>query len=281
MISFVFAWELEDVPQNFKDADIIHLYKKKGSQPDCNNRRGISLLSVAGKIMARVLLDRLVSNFSESILPESQCGCRSGRGTSDMIFSARQLQEKCREQHMHLYMVFIDLVKAFDSVDRTGLWKVLLRLGCPVKIVNLINAFHTGMMACVVEDGSKSEMFAVNNGVKQGCVLAPTLFSILFSVVLNDTFKNIREGVRNEFRTTGGAFNLRRLQAKTKVSKSLLRELLFADYCAFVGHTYEDIQHIVKCLDRSTKRFGLSISVKITEVLFNHVEAQTTTLLQL
>ena len=59
-----------------------------------------------------------------------------------------------------------------------------LRLGCPVKIVNLIKAFHTGMMACVVEDGSKSEMFAVNNGVKQGCVLAPTLFSILFSVVL-------------------------------------------------------------------------------------------------
>ena len=115
-------------------------------------------------------------------------------------------------------MVFIDLVKAFDSVDRTALWKVLLRLGCPVKIVNLIKAFHTGTMACVVEDGSKSEMFAVNNGVKQGCVLAPTLFSILFSVVLNDAFKNIREGVRVEFRTTGGVFNLRRLQAKTKVS---------------------------------------------------------------
>ena len=119
------CWELEDVPQNSKDANIIHLYKKKGSQSDCNNHRGISLLSVAGKIMARVLLDRLVSNFSESILPESQCGFRSGHGTSDMIFSARQLQEKCREQHMDLVMVFIDLVKAFDSVDRTGLWKVL------------------------------------------------------------------------------------------------------------------------------------------------------------
>ena len=262
------CWELEDVPQNFKDANIIHLYKKKGSQSDCNNHRGISLLSVAVKIMARVLLDRLVSNFSESIFPESQCGFRSGRGTFDMIFSARQLQEKCREQHMDLFMVFIDLVKAFDSVDRTGLWKLLLRLGCPVKIVNLIKAFHTGMMACVVEDGSKSEMFAVNNGVKQGCVLAPTLFSILFSVVLNDAFKNIREGVRVEFRTTGGVLNLRRLQAKTKVSKSLLRELLFADDCALVGHTYEDIQHIVNCLDRSTKRFGLSISLKKTEVLF-------------
>ena len=138
------------------------------------------MLSVAGKIIARILLDRLVSNVSESIIPKSQCGFCSGRGTSDMIFSARQLQEKCREQHMDLFMVFIDLVKAFDSVDRTGLWKVLLRLGCPVKIVNLIKVFHTGMMACVVEEGSKSEMFAVNNGVKQGCVLAPTLLAFCF-----------------------------------------------------------------------------------------------------
>ncbi|XP_062510001.1 uncharacterized protein LOC134186100 [Corticium candelabrum] len=53
-----------------------------------------------------------------------------------------------------------------------------------------------------------------------------------------------------------------------QVSKTLLRELLFADDCALVGHTYEDIQHIVNCLDRSTKRFGLSISLKKTEVLF-------------
>ena len=79
---------------------------------------------------------------------------------------------------------------ACTSLIHFNLFHVQVSLLC-----NLIKAFHTGMMACVVEDGSKSEMFAVNNGVKQGCVLAPTLFSILFSVVLNDAFKNIREGV--------------------------------------------------------------------------------------
>ena len=49
----------------------------------------------------------------------------------DMIFTARQVQEKCREQHQDLYMIFVDLTKAFDSVNRQGLWQVLRKIGCP------------------------------------------------------------------------------------------------------------------------------------------------------
>jgi hypothetical protein len=115
------CWRQEKVPKQFKDANKIHLDKRKGDRSDCSNHRGISLLSVAGKIMAGLILDRLTAHLSEDILPETQCGFRSGRGTVDMIFSARQIQEKCREQHMDLFIVFIDLVKAFDSVGRSGL----------------------------------------------------------------------------------------------------------------------------------------------------------------
>ena len=125
------CWTNEAVPQEFKDANIIHLYKRKGDRTDCNNHRGISLLSIAGKIMARVILDRLVPAIAEKVLPESQCGFRAGRGTIDMIFSALQLQEKSKEHHMSLYTVFINLTKAFDSVDREGFWKILRRYGCP------------------------------------------------------------------------------------------------------------------------------------------------------
>ena len=57
------------------------------------------------------------------LLPESQCGFRKNRGTIDMIFTARQLQEKCQEQNVDLYMTFVDLTKAFDTVSREGLWK--------------------------------------------------------------------------------------------------------------------------------------------------------------
>ena len=86
--------------------------------------------------MARVILNRLNADFLEKVVCESQCGFCSGRGTTDMIFSARQLQEECHEQHIDPFIIFIDLVKAFDSVDRNGLWKILsklvvVRLGLP------------------------------------------------------------------------------------------------------------------------------------------------------
>ena len=100
---------------------IVHIYKKKGNRQSCDNHRGISLLSIAGKILARVLLNRLLDHLEQGHLPESQCGFRSGRGTTDMIFAARQLQEKCIEQHQDLYMTFVDLTKAFDTVSRAGL----------------------------------------------------------------------------------------------------------------------------------------------------------------
>jgi len=61
----------------------------------------------------------------------------------DMIFTARQLQEKCSKQR-ELYAVFIDLTKAFDSVDRSALWEVLLRIGCPPDFVSIIRSFHEG-----------------------------------------------------------------------------------------------------------------------------------------
>ena len=109
----------EAIPQEFKDASIIHLFKRKGNPQLCDNHRGISLLSIAGKVHARVLLNRVIENLEQSgLLPESQCGFRKDRGTIDMIFTARQLQEKCQEQNMDLYMTFVGLTKAFDTVRR-------------------------------------------------------------------------------------------------------------------------------------------------------------------
>ena len=108
-------WDQEKMPDDFRDALIVALYKNKGSKADCGNYRGISLLSIAGKIFARIILNRLIA-ISEANLPEAQCGFRPGRSTVDMIFTVRQVQEKCHEQNLDLYSVFIDLTKAFDTV---------------------------------------------------------------------------------------------------------------------------------------------------------------------
>ena len=118
------------MPQDLRDAVIVSLYKNKGVKPDCSNYRGITLLSVAGKILARVL-DKLIPTIAEENLSESQCGFRENRGTTDMIFVLHQLQVKCRKQNMGLYAAFIDLTKAFSTVSRDELWKVQLKLGCP------------------------------------------------------------------------------------------------------------------------------------------------------
>ena len=119
---FLRIWGTEE---DFKDSIIVPIYKKKGDRSDCKNYRGISLLSVAGKILTRIIVNRLTRVIANNILPESQCGFRQRRGTDDMIFAARQVQENCREQQMDLYTVFIDLTKAFDTVSREGLWQLL------------------------------------------------------------------------------------------------------------------------------------------------------------
>ncbi|VDM01586.1 unnamed protein product [Schistocephalus solidus] len=85
------------VPRDFKDATIVHLYQRNGNRQLCDNQRGISLLNIAGKIFARILFNRLNGHLEQGLLPESQCGFRRHRGTTDMIFAARQLQEKIQE----------------------------------------------------------------------------------------------------------------------------------------------------------------------------------------
>ena len=83
------CWEEGTVPQDMRDAKIVTLYKNKGDRSDCNNFRGISLLSITGKVFARVVLNRL-QKLAERVYPESQCGFRAQRSTIDMVFSRRE-----------------------------------------------------------------------------------------------------------------------------------------------------------------------------------------------
>ena len=260
-------WKSGQVPQDFKDASIVSLFKNKGKRSLCDNYRGISLLSVAGKILARVILSRLNHHLTDLVYSESQCGFRKGRGTTDMIFCLRQLQEKAREHMTPLYMVFIDLTKAFDTVPRSALWTVLEKLGVPPKMRNVIRSLHEGMEAQVVHCGKVSDAFKVDNGTKQGCVLAPILFALYFAVMLKTALDNQNFGVPVCFRTTGGLFNIRRFTAKTKTSLENICDLLFADDCALVSHSVSELQTIVDSFSKACKTFGLTISVKKTEVV--------------
>ena len=125
-----------------------------------------------------------------------------------MVFAARQLQERCQEQNVGLYSTFVNLTKAFNTVSREGLWKIMAKYGRPQKFIAIVRQFHDGMMARVQDNGEISQPFSVSNGVKQGCVLAPTLFSIMFSAMLSDAFSDFNVGVGIKFHTDGLLFNL-------------------------------------------------------------------------
>ena len=106
-----------------------------------------------------------------------------------MIFTLRQVQEKCREQNCPLSIAFVDLTKAFDTVSRPALYTVLRNIGCPPKLLSLITSFHEEMTGCIQFDGNILEKFGIKNGVKQGCVLAPILFSIYFATLLHHSLE--------------------------------------------------------------------------------------------
>ena len=119
---------------------------------------------------------------------------------------------KCRPIHD-----LVDLTKAFDTVSRDGLWKIMTKFGCPPRYIAMVRQFHYDMQACVQNDGEYSEPFPVTNGVKQGCVMSPTLFSMMFSAMLTDAFQDVDAGFPIRYRFDGKLLNLRRLQAKSNV----------------------------------------------------------------
>ena len=90
--------------------------------------------------------------------------------------------------------MFVDFTKAFGTVGRTVLWLLLRKYGCPEKFTTMIESLHTGIMVNVRNGGEVSETFAITNSVKQGCVLAPTLFSIFLSAMLEEAFRDLKKG---------------------------------------------------------------------------------------
>ena len=182
------------VPQQWKDA-VITVLHKTGDKTECGNYRDISLVSHAGKVLLKVVARRL-SAYCEAkgLLPEEQCGFRPNRSTTDMMFVVRRLQEIGRKARVSLFMCFIDLQKAYDTVDHTLLWQVFTRIGVPPQMIAVIQQFHDGMRACVrPDDGVCSDWFEVKQGLRQGCVLSPLLFNIFFAAVLTVVLQRFSE----------------------------------------------------------------------------------------
>ncbi|CAM9725966.1 unnamed protein product, partial [Sphacelaria rigidula] len=144
------VWTSGEVPQEWKDVTIKVLHKTQ-DRTQCSTYRGISLVAHTAKVLLKIVANRLDDFY---VISEEQCGFRRQRSAIDMMFVVRRLQELGRASSIPINMCFIDLQKAYDSVDRTLLWEVLARFGVPSRMITIIRTFHDGMRARVQLDSA-------------------------------------------------------------------------------------------------------------------------------
>ena len=266
-------WRGGEVPQQWKDAIIVVLHQTK-DQTECGNYRGVSLVGHAGKILLKTIV-RCLSEYCErvGILPEEQSGFRPNRSTTDMMFVIRRLQELGRKKRIPLYVCFIDLAKAYASVDRTLLWTVLARFGVPQFIISVIRQFHDGMRACVRLDGRVcSRWFAVEQGLRQGYVLAPLLINIFFAAVIKlaSTRFKADKGIMDalvHLRKKRGAGGRGEATVKESVLATPLWGMLYADDAGVVSQLPGQLKKMMGVIVVMCAAFGLTVSEAKTEIM--------------
>ncbi|CAB1120250.1 unnamed protein product [Ectocarpus sp. CCAP 1310/34] len=241
-----------------------------GDMLECGNYRGIFLVAHAGKVLPKVVATRL-SHYCEreGILPEEQSGFRPHRSTLDMLFAIQRLHELARKKSTAVFACFVDLTKAYDSVDRDLLWDVLRRFGVPPKMLAVIRHFHEGMRARVrTDDGQYSEWFDVSQGLRQGCNKAPLLFDVFFDAMLmvavaefdkdpKVTADMVKIGTQVEYTGKKG----RSAGKKTTVvtDAEALWAMLYADDAAIVSRSPKSLEKMMSVIVRAAGLFGTSL----------------------
>ena len=249
------------------------LHKKK-DRTECGNYRGISLVAHAGKILLKIIARRLREYCERvGILAEEQSGFRPNRSAPDMMFVIRRLQEFARKKQMPLYVCFIDLTKAHDSVDRTLLWTVVARFGRPQIMISVIRQFHDGIRACLRLDNRVcSRWFAVEQGLRQGCVLALILFNIFFAAVMNlaSTRFKADKGIMDalvHLRKKRGAGGRGEATVGESVLATPFWNMLYADDAGVVSQSPEQLRKMMGVIVVVCAAFGLTVSEVKTEIM--------------
>ncbi|GFS16387.1 retrovirus-related Pol polyprotein LINE-1 [Elysia marginata] len=237
-LMFQRAWGERKVPDDWQRVIVVPIWKCKGSKKDCSTYRGISLLSHVGKMFAKIL-ERRIRAKTEHLLSNSQFGFRKGRGCADAIFALRQLCGKTIEYNNELHLIFVDLEKAFDRVDRNKLWKVLECYGIHGQLLDSVRAIYKNSQSAVRTASGLTNWFPVTSGVRQGCVLSPLLFIIYMD----------------------------RITQAANPDPECLNELLFADDQALFSPDKDTLQEHINQLNRQCEAHGMRINIKKTEAI--------------
>ena len=136
------AWKCGKTLHEWREAIILPIYKK-GSRDECGNYQTISLLSLVGKIYARVVCEML-RLLTDAVLMDEQGGFRVRRGCVDQLFAVREVSEKVIEKVKVVYAAFVDLEKAYGSFSRSKLWVALKDYGGRGRLLAAVQSFYEG-----------------------------------------------------------------------------------------------------------------------------------------
>ncbi|BHF75665.1 hypothetical protein SprV_0501876100 [Sparganum proliferum] len=244
-------WRQGEAPQDFKDVTIVHPQKRKGSRQLYDNHRDTSLLNITGKIFACIIFNRLNSHLEQGLQPESQCDFR------------REVPGDAADPSLPKQT----LTKAFNTMDREGLWKIVQKFDCPERFIQMVRQLHDEMTARATDNGVVSRAFAVTNGVKQDCVLEPTLFGLTFYAMLMGAYRDERSGIRVAYRMDGHFLNQLQMHFQSRVSATSVHELLFADECALNATSEGHMQRNMDLFAAACENYGLIVDTEKTVVM--------------
>ena len=250
LLNICFMFSL--VPFDWVCACIVPLFKGKGDKYECSNYRGISLLSVVGKVYGRILINR-IRDMTVNAIMDVQGGFLKGRGCTDQVFVIRQVCEKYMSRGKNVYFAFMDLEKAYDRVDRDALWDVLRMYGVGGKLLNAVRSLYGDSKACVRVGGEVSEWFSVRMGLRQGCVMSPWLFNLFI------------DGVVREVNARVLGRGLKLVDGEDRMWE--LCQLLFADDAVFVADSEEKLRRLVEEFGRVCERRKLRVNVGKSKVM--------------
>ena len=243
--------EAAEWPDEWKVGLVVPLWKRKGDKADRNTWRGITLLSVGTKVMARLITNRL-TRWSNPWLHESQTGFRSGCGTDDVHQVSRRVAEEIsRTSSDEVVLIrFFDIEKAYPRVCRPAMWKVLEHRGCPKKAIKILQALHNHTEMKVRVHGGISSGYIPDRGLREGCPSSPVLFNIYHDAVMEDFRTRRATRAQNSEQIPGieweakidGKLTKRfsvRTQAGQETRTDILGDMGYADDTAILGEAEE------------------------------------------
>ena len=248
------VWENEEVPDEW-NTGLLKILPKKGDLKLPGNYRGIMMLEAAYKVLAIITHSRL-SPTLEALDHEPQCGFRAGRSCSDAIFTLKMALKKRKEHGLESWVLFVDLVKAFDRVPRELLWKILAKYGVPQKILRLLIRLHANFDVQFEVDGVRQQIKCIV-GVKQGDILGPMLFNFFIAAVMS-SWRSTYGGTLCLFRTRPD-FAMTGRKPDSLGEEFALLDSEYADDTGIVFDSRIDLVAETPVVIRHFGRFGMEI----------------------